>query len=56
VCINACPLHRFGPREVLEHHERTGEVLGYDEIMAERPAYRNAKNAEKLLELVREDG
>jgi ferredoxin len=56
VCINACPLHRFGPREVLEHYERTGEVLGYDEIMAERPAYRKAKNAEKLLELVREDG
>lgn len=40
VCINACPLHRFGPREVLEHHGKTGEVLGYDEIMAEKPVYR----------------
>lgn len=40
VCINACPLHRYGPREVLEHHQGTGEVLGYEEIMAEKPAYR----------------
>ena len=54
VCINSCPLHRFGPHEVLDHYERTGEVLGYEEIMAERPAYRKAEGMEKLLELVRE--
>ena len=52
VCINSCPLHRFGPREVLGHYERTGEVLGYEEIMAERPMYRRTKNLERLLELV----
>ena len=53
VCINACPLHRFGPREVMEHFERTGEVLGYEEILAERPAYRKSDNLERLRELVR---
>jgi ferredoxin len=53
ICINVCPLHRFGPREVLEHYQRTGEVLGYEEIAAERPAYKKAKNMKELLELVR---
>jgi len=53
VCINVCPLHRFGPREVLEHYEKTGEVLGYEEIVAEKPMYRKAKNLEALLESVR---
>lgn len=53
VCINSCPLHRFGPREVLDHYERTGEVLGQEEIVAERPMYRRAKNPERLQELVR---
>ncbi len=55
VCINACPLHRFGPREVLDHFERTGEVLGYEEILAERPVYSKATGMEKLLELTQED-
>jgi ferredoxin len=40
VCINVCPLHRFGPREVLEYYGKTGEVLGFQEIMAEKPAFR----------------
>ena len=53
VCINSCPLHRFSPREVLDHYERTGEVLGYEEIMAERPMYRKTENLGKLEELVR---
>ena len=53
ICINSCPLHRFGCREVLDHYERTGEVLGYEEIMAEKPVYRKTKNLDKLLELVR---
>lgn len=52
VCINSCPLHRYGPREVLDYYERTGEVLGYEEIMAERPTYRKTKNMDKLMELV----
>ena len=53
ICINSCPLHRFGCREVLDHYERTEEVLGYEEIMAEKPVYRKTKNLDKLLELVR---
>jgi ferredoxin len=53
VCINACPLHRFGPREVQEHCDRTGEVLGYEEIAAEKPMYRKTKNLESLSDLVR---
>lgn len=53
VCINSCPLHRFGPREVLDHYERTGEVLGYEEIMAEKPAFRKTKNTDRLMDLVR---
>ncbi|MFH1150002.1 MAG: 4Fe-4S dicluster domain-containing protein [Actinomycetota bacterium] len=36
VCINACPLHRFGFREVMDHYARTGEVLGREEILAEK--------------------
>jgi hypothetical protein len=38
---------------VLDHYERTGEVLGYEEIMAERPMYRKTENLGKLEELVR---
>jgi ferredoxin len=53
VCINVCPLHRFGPREVLEHYERTGEALGYEEIKAEKPMYRKTRDLEALLESVR---
>jgi ferredoxin len=52
VCINVCPLHRYSSRDVLDHYERTGEVLGYKEIMAERPAYRKAKDLGKLMESV----
>ena len=53
VCINSCPLHRFGPREVIDHFEKTGEVLGYEEIMAEKPAFRKTKNMDALMELAR---
>jgi ferredoxin len=54
VCINACPMHRYGPREVLDHYERKGEVKGFEEIMAERPAYGRTHGSEELLEIVRE--
>jgi Pyruvate/2-oxoacid:ferredoxin oxidoreductase delta subunit len=40
ICINACPFHRFGYRQVMEHLERTGEVLGREEIMAWKPVLR----------------
>jgi len=53
VCINSCPMHRFGCREVMDHYEKTGEVMGYEEILAEKPMYRNTKNLDKLMELVR---
>jgi len=54
ICINVCPLHRYGTERVLNHYERTGEVLGYDEIMAERPLYRKTKGLEEMMELVQE--
>lgn len=53
VCINSCPIHRFGHREVMDHYEKTGEVLGYEEIMAEKLMYKKTKNLDKLTELVR---
>jgi len=40
ICINVCPLHRYPTASVLEHFETTGEVMGYDEILAERSVYR----------------
>jgi ferredoxin len=52
ICVNSCPMHRFGYQKVMEHYVKTGEVLGYEEIMAERPAYRRMKNLNKLMELV----
>jgi epoxyqueuosine reductase QueG len=36
VCINSCPFHRFGYPEVMEHFERTGEVKGREELLAEK--------------------
>lgn len=51
VCLNVCPLHRFGPREVLDHYQKTGEVLGYEQIMAEKPIYRRSHEGD-LQELV----
>jgi len=35
ICINSCPFHRFGYDAVMDHHARTGEVLGEKEILAE---------------------
>ncbi len=53
ICMNACPFHRYGYPAVMEHHERTGEVLGFEEIAAEKPTYRKTKDLDKLLEMVR---
>lgn len=36
VCINSCPLHRFGFREVMDHYAETGEVLGKEKLLAEK--------------------
>ncbi len=40
ICINACPFHRFGYKQVMEHFERTGEVLGREEITDWKPVLR----------------
>ncbi len=39
VCINSCPFHRFGYDEVMGHHRSTGEVLGREEILAEKARF-----------------
>ena len=40
VCLNACPLHRYGYQAVTEHFERTGEILEYESILAEKVVFR----------------
>lgn len=36
ICINSCPLHRFGFREVMDHYAETGEIIGKAELLAEK--------------------
>ena len=36
ICINACPFHRFRYDAAMEHFKETGQVLGRDEILAEK--------------------
>ncbi len=43
VCINACPFHRFGYDAVMTHLKRTGEVLGREEILAEKVRFQKGE-------------
>jgi hypothetical protein len=36
VCINSCPLHRYGYQAAMDHYERTAEVPGKEEILSEK--------------------
>ena len=54
ICINACPIHRFGYGPVMEHYERTGEILGRDEILAWKPPLRKDR-ARRLAEIPGDD-